>query len=133
MIVNPITKKQIKIGGSRHTNLVQRGILGRETLDIGKVEIIDGSRQKRSVATIEYFASTTHWTNIDSIANDIGCSIFCLIEWFTKEFDEMKVCYNKETTRIIFPGRECFINETIIDFVNANSEKYGLDLTFWNQ
>jgi len=84
-------------------------------------------------ATVEYFTNNTHWTNIDQIAQEIGCSIFALIEWFTKEFNAMKICYNKEGTRIIFPGRECYINETVSDFIKANSEKYDLDLTFWNQ
>jgi hypothetical protein len=133
MIRNPKTGRPIKIGGGLHRALVLEGVMGRETLDIGKVSIVADSRQKMPMAAVESFEKTTHWTNVKEISKAIGCSTFAIIEWFTKEFDEMKICYRKDAVRIIFPGKEPFIQRVVHDFITAYSKKNKLDATHWNQ
>ena len=119
-IINPKTSKPIKIGGQAHKNLITTGLLDRNTLNIGKKSIIQDSRMKRSPAHLVRYpgCKSTHWTNADDIARELDVPLFTLIKYFTKEFDELKFCYNKKRSLIIFPGYEPFIDNCIDDFVN---------------
>jgi hypothetical protein len=132
-ILNPKTGREIKIGGKVHFDLIKQGVLDRSTLENNKISIFNGSRQKMSKVKLEYYEKTTHWTNICDISQEIGCSVFEIIEWFTKEFDEMKICYSNKSIRIIFPSKEFFIQEIIHDFISDYSKKNDFDLTYWNQ
>ena len=60
---------------------------------------------------------STHWTNADDIARELGVHLFTLIKYLTQEFDEIKFCYNKNRSLIIFPGYEPFIDNCIDNFV----------------
>lgn len=133
MIRNPQTGRDIKVGGAAHRRLVQQGVLERETLDQGRVSIVEGSRQKMPLVTLEQFGKSTHWTNAQEIAEAVGCSVFTLLEWFAREFDEMKICVNKRVVRVIFPTREPFIQDAVHAFVAEVSNRRGLDMTHWNQ
>jgi len=82
---------------------------------------------------IEKHNKTTHWANVKEITDAIGCEVFELIAYFTKEYDEMKICILRENVRIIFPHREIFIQETAFDFVKEYSTKNKYDLNYWNQ
>lgn len=133
MIRNPKTGRDIKIGGAAHRRLVQEGVLERETLEQGRVSIVEGSRQKMPLVALEQFGKSTHWTNAQGIAEAVGCSVFVLLEWFAREFDEMKICVNKRVVRVIFPTREPFIQDAVHAFVAEVSNRRGLDMTHWNQ
>jgi len=133
-VINPITDMKIKIGSRTHIELVSKGIFERHTLDIDKVPIVDGSRQTMHLPKIQYTNKSTHIKNIKQIATDLHVSEFMLLDWFSKNFDEMKICYNLKETVIILPGREPFILTVIKDFI-ANLEKIdeNKDITYWNQ
>lgn len=132
-IKNPKTGRLIKIGSQTHKALIKSGLLDRDTLDIGKKDIVAGSRQKMPVPKITHFDKCTHFSNVKEIADAIGCNMFMLIDWFTSEFTDMKICYNAYSTLIIFPQHEYFIDNIIDDFIAHYSEQNKLDMTYWNQ
>lgn len=82
---------------------------------------------------VEQNLKSTHWINIKEIAKAIGCPIFELLDFVSKEYDDMKICINKENVRVIFPNKEFFIQETVFDFIKQRSREKKYDLTYWNQ
>ncbi len=132
-IVNPETGKTIKVGGNTHKSLILKGVLTRESLDTGKVSIVEGSRQKMPLPAILHYPNSTHFTNVKEISEAIGCSLFEIAEWFSKEFDTMKLCYSKTSTTIILPQYEPFIENILKDFITDFSKRNKLDITHWNQ
>jgi hypothetical protein len=132
-ILNPESGRNIKIGGKVHFDLIKKGILDRDTLEQDTISIFNGSRQKMPKVKLEQYQKSTHWVNSFEISQSIGCSVFEIIEWFTKEFNEMKICYKDKSIRIIFPSKEFFIQEVIHDFIKDYSKKNNFDLEYWNQ
>ncbi|MBS0626645.1 MAG: hypothetical protein JSS09_00360 [Verrucomicrobia bacterium] len=117
-LINPNTGRSIKIGGTTHMRLVQSGIVSRETLDTNKVEVHDGSRQKRESSKLEFHESNTHWTNPSEICKQLDRGISDLIEFLEKFFPSFRLIYNDKKCRIIFPKYEPFIDRIVDDFVS---------------
>jgi hypothetical protein len=132
-VINPITNKAICQGGRLHLKLIAEGKLDRSTLDDGKVSIVEGSRQMMEKVKVEYHTKTTHFLNIREISKCIEVNEWVIIQWLTKNFSEMKICYSEATTLLVFPGREIFLQNCIDDFITEYSEKNKLDITYWNQ
>lgn len=132
-IKNPETGRYITVGGTTHLSLVMKGVLDRETLDIGKKSVVEGSRQKVALVKVEYFAKSTHWTNISQVASGLHVSVWDLLQYFTTEFEELKICYSRGNYRILFPGREPFIQEVVDDFIKQHSKNNNLNFEYWNQ
>jgi len=113
-IVNPLTGEFVKVGSKTHKRLITSNVLDRTTLDHGKRSIVGNSRRKRSFACLEYYKTTTHWTNAMEICVELEVPFFNLIDYISKEFIEFKLCYNLAKPLIIFPGIEKFVDT--VDF-----------------
>ncbi len=113
--------------------LVAEGLLDRSTLEEGKVSIVEGSRQKMQKVSVEHHAKSTHWLNPREIAKSMGVTEWAMLEWFSKNFTEMKICWSEASLRVIFPGKELFLQNCVVDFAKEYSKKHKLDLTHWNQ
>jgi hypothetical protein len=133
MLKNPETNKMIKNGGKTHLSLIKKGLIDSSTLDTNKVSIIEHSRQKVPLVILEHYDKTTHWTNVKEISIALHCSEFELIEFIYKEFNNIKICLNNKSTRIIFPNKEYYIQNIVNDFITYYSTKNNLDLEYWNQ
>lgn len=133
-IVNPKTGRNLRIGSAAHIRLIATGVVSRETLDGGKVSIVEGSRQKMPRPQIESHAKSTHLTNVPAIAEAIGCSVFVLLEWLHQEFSDMKICFTSSGgVRVIFPSKEPYLESMVLDFAQQYAKDRGLDSTHWNQ
>lgn len=130
MIKNPNTNKMVKIGGNTHLRLIANNTLTRDTLDLNKVSIVKNSRQKMPMPIIEFNKKSTHWLNFNQIVKSIKCNEYELIDYLRKDFESLKIIIHKKEIIIIFPGREIFLSDVIIEFIKNYSEKRNID---WNQ
>lgn len=118
MIKNPITGRNIKIGGQTHLKLICDNILPRESLDMNKISCVTHSRQKYTKPDIQFTErKNTHFTNISQIAKELKIDVFSLLGYISNEFEDIKICKNKDAILLIVPGYEPYIGEMVKDYI----------------
>lgn len=128
LIMNPKSGKWITVGGKTHHTLITQGVLNRDTLDIGKVSVVPGSRAKRTKACLEIHSKSTHVTNIMEIAKQLTVPPLDLIEYLQrKHYPNLKIIMNGKQIRLIIEGVEPYVDNCIYDYIK---EEMNID---WNQ
>ena len=111
-------------------SLLASGAMENDTLLIGKVPIVPESRQHRQSAILEITKKSTHLINIDEIARDLRVDPLDIVKSLRKSFDNFKVIFHGNKTRVIFQGYEPFVDRSIQDFIDIITADNDID---WNQ
>jgi hypothetical protein len=122
-IINPLTKKQIKVGGQTHLHLVQTKTMDSETLTKDKVSIVTNSRQKMPLAQLQVHKKSTHLLNANEIANALAVPTWALLEHFATEFNNIKVIFSGKSILVCFPDCDVPVQDAIKNFVATLSNR----------
>lgn len=129
-LINPLTGRAIKCGSNVHIRLIQSGVMGAETLKHGKEEVKKDYRKMMPQIEVTFTKNKTIWTNPLQIAKELyDEDVFSLAQYFSREYDEMKLCITPKSTVIIFPNKELFIKKTLQDYIMYITKERNID---WN-
>lgn len=126
-VINPLTGRKIKIGGNLHKQLIIKGIIPPETMDKGKVSIVQNSRRKRNPAKLSFHKNSTHFTNIAEIADQLDVSPYDIIKFLVpKFFEQVKMIVNRKDILVVIDGHEPYIDRIINDYIKelGRSDEY---------